>query len=307
MGEFMKKIYYILILSFLILITSIYVLLNINYINEYNIEELREKDSIHFINTGNSDCILISSNGEFGLIDCGLGKSFVENKEVIATNVLVPYLYKLNDNKEIKIKFAIGTHTHKDHISGFIDILDYDDISIDEFYIKKRNKTGNKKLYNQLLDKMKEKKVFVNHDVENLELVLGNFKLKIYNGNLSEPTKYGDNDNSLAILVTNKDKKALLAGDINNYSSDEELIAKKVGKINLLKVPHHGYKGSSTTNFLKELKPEYSITTNFKFKDPFVWFRLKIYTKTKPLVTGKENGIVAIFDEKITLYKNINK
>ena len=80
-----------------------------------------------------------------------------------------------------------------------------------------------------------------------------------------------DNDRSLGILITQGNKKAFFAGDICNYKHNlkdgtakgtEDLIANKIGKVDFLKVGHHGYTDSSTSNFLNTLHPEYAVITN---------------------------------------------
>ena len=79
-----------------------------------------------------------------------------------------------------------------------------------------------------------------------------------------------DNNNSLGLLLTQGNKKAFFAGDINNVDKndttgrigDEDRIKDKIGDIDLLKLGHHGNTESNTLNYMNVLKPEYAIITN---------------------------------------------
>ena len=80
----------------------------------------------------------------------------------------------------------------------------------------------------------------------------------------------GENQNSLGVLLTQGNKKAFFSGDMNNIGKnasgeiigDEDRLKDLIGKVNLLKLGHHGYQHSNTKNYLNVLKPEYAIITN---------------------------------------------
>lgn len=86
-------------------------------------------DKIHFLALGDSDSILIESNGHYGLVDtsnpsnaswnivpkgCGDYRSSTYNGKKVAE-----YLNNLGVKE---LDFVIGTHSHSDHIGGIIDI-----------------------------------------------------------------------------------------------------------------------------------------------------------------------------------------
>ena len=90
-------------------------------------------------------------------------------------------------------------------------------------------------------------------------------KKKVYRDIYNE-----ENCNSLGILLKQGNKKAFFAGDMNNIPKkvgnekigDEDRLKDKIGKIDLLKLGHHGYQYSNTRGYMNVLKPEYAIITN---------------------------------------------
>ena len=71
-------------------------------------------------------------------------------------------------------------------------------------------------------------------------------------------------------MLTQGSKKAFFSGDMNNLDKndktgrigDEDRIKDDIGKVNLLKLGHHGYKNSNTMDYMNTLKPEYVVITN---------------------------------------------
>ena len=80
----------------------------------------------------------------------------------------------------------------------------------------------------------------------------------------------GENQNSLCVLLTQGNKKVILSGDMNNIKKnigkdkigDEDRLKNIIGKIDLLKLGHHGYQHSNTADYINILKPEYVVITN---------------------------------------------
>ena len=79
-----------------------------------------------------------------------------------------------------------------------------------------------------------------------------------------------ENNNSLAVLLTQGSKKALFSGDMNNLDEnietgrvgDEDRLKNDIGKVDLLKLGHHGYQHSNTADYINVLQPNYAVITN---------------------------------------------
>ena len=199
---------------------------------------------IHFIDVGQGDAILIQAKGENALIDTG---------DILSG-------YKLTDYLEINnvrtINHLIITHHHYDHITGTFFIMP-------KFTVEKTYDNG----YNLAnLDDL------ILHSFEKIFRLKGKYQaLKegdvIESGGLrlgilwpaDKLSTGGNNYRSLVIMLSYKNFRCLLTGDINN-AAEAELIEKKTNlRADILKIAHHGAEGSTSEDFLKEVKPEYAV------------------------------------------------
>ena len=100
----------------------------------------------------------------------------------------------------------------------------------------------------------------------------------------------GDNENSLGILLIQGDKKAFFAGDMNNVPKNingeiignEDRLKYEIGKIDLLKLGHHGNYYSNTSDYMDIISPNYAIITNY------VWGP---YLRTLSILEEKKNKL----------------
>ena len=95
----------IIIIIILFFIISIYVFKNKDEKDDYNFK-------IYFFNAGKADCILISHNDKYIMIDTG--------EESLATEILTYF----NNNKITKLDYLIITHFDKDHVGSASKIID---------------------------------------------------------------------------------------------------------------------------------------------------------------------------------------
>ena len=117
----------------------------------------------------------------------------------------------------------------------------------------------------------------------------------------------GDNDKSIGVIIKKGEDSAFLAADFTNSNGVEDYYADEIGDIDLLKMGHHGYFGSSSPDFLKTLKPEIAICTNYIGKIyPNVKWNMTMVAKAPIFSTVHRNGIIATFTGNgITLTENI--
>ncbi len=281
-------------------------------------------DRIHFLNTANSDSILIESNGKFALVDAGEGNSNPRRKTAYKgyEKEVIQYIKRVCGTASGKayLDFVVGTHCHYDHIGSYHAILSDTDIEIGKAYFKVFDREIAKdyeidrwkidEIYNQIIDDLSMREIEIVNDLPNEPFEFGDFTLQFYNTvTPNELTGEGENASSIGIKVTKGEKTAFLAADITKSCGLEDILKDKIGDIDLLKIGHHGYFGSSSKSFLKALKPEIAIATNQLGKIyPNVKWNLTMVAKVPVYATYDSNGIIASFtdDNKIVLTEDIH-
>ena len=280
-------------------------------------------DRIHFLNTANSDAILLESNGKFALIDSGEGDSNPRRETEYEgfEEEVIAYLKKVaSDSKgKVNLEFILGTHCHYDHIGAFEAIISDPDIVISKAYFKEFDPLIAKdyeikswlinETYNRIINALTVRNIDVISDIPD-EAVFGDFSLEFFNTvTPAELAGEGENASSIGIKVTKGEKTAFLAADFTKSCGLEQLFGDKIGDVDLLKAGHHGYYGSSSSSFLKKLKPEMIIVTNQLGKVyPNVKWNFTMVAKAPFYSTYDMNGIIATFtdDGEILMTENIH-
>lgn len=270
-------------------------------------------DRIHFLNTANSDCIIIESNGKFALIDSGEGNHNPRRKTEYKgyEKEVISYIKKVvaDKNGAVNFEFVLGTHFHYDHAGNFEAIFNDKNISAEKAYFKEFNENvatemetddwGNKDTRKKIIKALEKKNIPVISNLPDSEFAFGDFTLKFINTTTPEDVyNKGENASSVGVIVKKGEKSAFLAADFTDDSGLESIYADEIGDIDLLKIGHHGYYGSSSKNFLKVLAPEIAIVTNYLGKIyPNVKWNLTMVAKAPTFSTAHRNGIIATFTD----------
>lgn len=241
----MKK--YRLIVFIMMLLFSISTVLGSTIMPNVQIKQVK----VHFIDTGNSDSILIEDNGKTALID---GADNDDEK------LIVNYLNSLQLKK---IDYVILTHPDADHVGGLDSVINNFDIGT----VLIGNGSADTKTYKEFVQAAIDKKLKPSVPLENVNFTLGNGSFKFYN---TKSQAKDVNDRSLVMLYTNGTNKFLFTGDAGT-AVEKTLPLNEIGKIDVLKVGHHGSATSSGEEFIKALSPKYSVICvgeNNKYNHP---------------------------------------
>jgi competence protein ComEC len=217
---------------------------------------------ITFLDVGQGNAALIQFPGKKRmLIDGGgfLGGTFDTGKGVVA-----PFLFR---KKLLHIDYLVLTHPHPDHLKGLNFIASEFDPS--EFWYN-----GNKEDSEEFKDLMeivrsKNIKIVTPDDLKQGRDISG-VKIEIFYplSDKNNPQNHyfksrAVNDQSLVLKFRYMGRSVMFPGDIEMKA--EALLVNKYGKkikSDVLLVPHHGSKYSSSTTFLETVKPELCIISS---------------------------------------------
>lgn len=272
-------------------------------------------NAIHFLCTGASDCIILESNGKFAMIDAAEDTDYPKNKPLCKLKgyeeQVVEYLFKhcADENGEVCLDFILGTHSHSDHIGGFDTVILNPKVKINRAYLKpyhpeginffERTQWDNLEVYTQMKDALNSRNIPIISEPDETPFYFGDFKLTLFNGKYRKYSmKTGENENSIVTLAELEKSRILLAGDMNFKQLGEKEICGKIGKVDLLKVGHHCYEGSSSPLWLKTLNPDIAVITNsYKGADKIVLERIKKYASPEVFTTADSGGVKAVITE----------
>ena len=211
----------------------ILILLSIHYFIPY----FDRSDYIKVIDVGQGDSCLLHSNNKNILIDTG-GK--INKEGDIFFNTIYPVL-KSDGIK--KIDLLIISHGDFDHIGEAKTI-------IDNFKVKTIiiNCNG----INSLEKRIVNKNTIIGY--QGTYFNIGDYYLIQLNEDMSD-----ENDSSQIYLIIYNNIRMLFMGDASKKTEELLLENYDIGKIDLLKVGHHGSNTSSGKEFINEINPKYSI------------------------------------------------
>lgn len=207
---------------------------------------------LDYVQKSGSSMLIYTPEGYSVLIDAGITES---------SSLLSGYLNHLGIEK---IDAAIATHPHHDHIGGYLRLLDEDKIR--QFYMPNVDHVSD--IYQEWIEKIGEHAIPYEFLYANQSIKLGNsLTIKVLNPSENQlKTLDGSysvadiNNLSLVLKLEYGNHSFLFTGDI--YDEQEEKLIASYGdelKATVVEAPHHGGRTSSSTNFIRQVSPEYVI------------------------------------------------
>lgn len=194
--------------------------------------------SVHIIDVGQGDCILIKTPEKKNIL--------IDGGDEDTYKIIRSYL-KWNKVKNLDI--VIATHFDKDHIGSLDNV-------IDSFNVKKVY-TPNQKCTSQhadnLIDSCENKNIKISNLQKDDELKIDqNISIHILS-----PSYIQDNNNSNSIVfnLKYKDMDFLFTGDCEEENEKEIISSYNLEDVDFLKVAHHGSSSSSSNEFIEETTP----------------------------------------------------
>lgn len=211
-----------------------------------------------FCNVGQGDAIYIKTpRGADILVDGG-----PDGKVLDCLSKHMPFW-----DREIELAFL--THPQADHLNGMLSVLQRYKVLNFGIGIEGNKTEGYKKLLELLKDN--NVKVFNPYLGQKISFEDGiSFDIlwpysdwvakQVGEGAvLGAKTSTDLNSFSTVLLLRYKDFDALLTGDADSKIQDEILKDNNLGKVDVLKVPHHGSKTGLLENFLQTVRPKLAV------------------------------------------------
>jgi beta-lactamase superfamily II metal-dependent hydrolase len=206
----------------------------------YNAPVNKSGISVHIIDVGQGDSILICCQGSDMLIDGGIPAQGPNVESYLKSEGVT------------KLDYVVGTHPDDDHIGGLVSVIKDFNVST----IMMSNVHDTTETYKNLLDVIaaKNKKITVVKPGDTYSLGGAQFTI------LGPVGNYEDlNNMSVVIRLYYKQRSFLFTGDASKESEDDMLKENCNLSADVLKVGHHGSSTATTPEFLKAVHPKYAV------------------------------------------------
>ena len=201
--------------------------------------------SVHYIDVGQADAILLETEGRFMLIDGG-------NKD--DSQLVVSYLEQQGVEE---LEAVICTHAHEDHVGGLPAVL----AVFPTQAVYAPTKTYSSKIFDSFLYYVDQQGLDVTIPSPGQLLTFGDMIMTF----VGPVQSYAEtNDTSIVISAFFDDVRFIFTGDMEVAAENDMLDywgEQMDWDSTVLKVGHHGSSTSSSYRFLREIDPEYAIVS----------------------------------------------
>ncbi len=238
---------------FPVAILFILILIGCNRYKEDNRNSLRAT----FLDVGQGDSALIEfPDGNVMLIDGG--GTFSETFD-IGRSVVAPYLWNSGIRK---VDYIVSSHPQLDHIEGLVYVIDK--FSIGEVWDGGVD-TSVSREFKRIVKEKNIREVII--DKNTPDRIIGGCKINFLNPP-KDKERLKINNISIVMRILCHDISLLFTGDIEESAMEDISADSKSLESMVIKVPHHGSKGSVETNFITSVKPHIAVIS-VGYKNPY--------------------------------------
>ncbi len=203
------------------------------------------KFSVTFLDVGQGESsILELPDKKIMLVDGG------KDRTDMGRRVVAPYLW----SKGIKrIDFMVLSHPHPDHFGGLMYIMD--NFKVKEILLNGRTGTEAGDFFRKLKERKIPVRVLKRGDLLETE------DYRIYVLHPYDEFHVNENNDSLVLKIDSGSMSVLFTGDIDEKAEENLIHLGGWLKSDILKVPHHGGRTSSSREFIEAVSPETAIVS----------------------------------------------
>lgn len=207
-----------------------------------SVQAVSENLKVHYIDVGQSDCVLISQKNKNMLVDAG---------DVGDGDKIVAYLRSQGVKK---LDYVIATHPHADHIGGMEEVLDR--FPVGKVIMSK--KTHTTKTYVNLLKKIQAKGMKITEAKPGVTYKLGQASFTLLAPN---SYRYGSNinDYSVAFRLLYHKNSFMFVGDCEEDAIADIMENGMDIRSDVLMCGHHGSANSTTPAWVAKVRPSYAV------------------------------------------------
>jgi len=209
-----------------------------------------ESLALHFLSVGQGDAALLrTAAGHWILVDAGPA----DERHDAGREVVLPFLVRHGVRR---LAAFVLSHAHQDHVGGALSVLR----EVPADLILEPAEPVNEPHYLGLLELAQEQGIRWRAGRAGDSLQVDGITIRVLHPDTSWVHWREDlNDDSVVLLIRSGAFEAVLAGDLGVKA--ESLLAGRVGRVDLLKVGHHGSATSSGSGWLAELRPKAAIVS----------------------------------------------
>lgn len=219
---------------------------------------------VFMVPVGQGDCVVLQSpQGEWAVLDAG--GSFISTDDPGA-RVVVPLLRRLGVTQ---LAWVALSHPHPDHMNGLVSVVQA--FPVKEYWSNGQSVGAPR--YQALMDALRARgalmRTFVAAAAAPAQVRWGDVVVDVLHpfapsedGRQRTFPELEANDNSLVLRVGYRGHHVLLPGDIEEEAEHrlaQDPLSRDWLRADLLKVPHHGSRTSSTSDLLDAVQPRHAL------------------------------------------------
>jgi competence protein ComEC len=285
-------------------VTSFFILWTIIVFHPFSAPRADGRLHIDFLDVGQGDSALITfPDGETMLVDGGGRGSFRTENDNDGEPQFEPDTQRIGEavvsaslweKGYSKIDYILATHADADHIQGLTDVAK-------NFGIKHAlfgRTPADDPDFAELADVLSKRKIPFSRVAEGDEMEIGGVRIGVlYPEPDDSPNAPSDNNHSVVLRLVFGERKILLTGDIERKAENDLLMNSELLSADIIKVPHHGSRTSSTQGFVDAVKPPLAVISVgrhsiFGHPNPEVVERWKA-VGAETMTTG-ERGMISV-------------